>query len=347
MKFSLLCWIFLLVGCQNQKTVTIRVLQFNIWQEGTQINGGFDAIIDEIIHAQADLICLSEVRNYNYSSFDKRIVEALKQKGYIYYAQRSEDTGLLSRFPILNQQAIFPVENDRGSITKALIDVKGITIALYSAHLDYRNCACYLPRGYHSSTWKKLPAPVTDIAVIKADNLASRRDEAIDAFIKDAQNEVKKGSIVFLGGDFNEPSHLDWTADTKELFDHNGVVIQWRNSVRLTEAGFVDVYRQIYPNPVSHPGFTFPADNQDIGINRLAWSPDADDRDRIDFVYFYPDCRLNLKKTAIIGPNGSIVRNNRVAETSQDLFIAPVGIWPTDHKAILAVFDLKLKKKYN
>jgi endonuclease/exonuclease/phosphatase family metal-dependent hydrolase len=327
---------------QNKKQITLKVLQYNIWQEGTVVEGGFDAIINEIIRTKADLITLSEVRNYNNSSLDKRLVEALAAKGHRYYAEKSLDTGLLSRFPINQQWDFFPVKDDHGSITKALIDVQGTEVVLYSAHLDYRNCSLYLPRGYDGSTWKELDAPVTDTKLIAEDNLKSQRDEAIDAFVVDAKNEKNKGRIIILGGDFNEPSHLDWTRATRNLFDRRGVVMPWRNTVELAKAGYVDAYRKIYPNPLTHPGFTFPADNPAVDIKKLAWSPKADDRDRIDFIFFAPDKRLKINDAILVGPRGSVVRNQRVPETSQDIFNVPAGIWPTDHKAVLVSFTLKI-----
>ncbi|MFA6768659.1 MAG: endonuclease/exonuclease/phosphatase family protein, partial [Parabacteroides sp.] len=270
---------------ENKKQITsteipLRVLQFNIWQEGTVVKGGFYAIIREIIRTKADLITLSEVRNYNNSRLDQRLIEAMKAKGYKYYAEKSTDSGILSRFPIKQQWNFFPVNDDHGSITKALIDVNGTEVILYSAHLDYRNCSIYLPRGYDGSTWKELEAPITDDKLIEADNLRSQRDEAIDAFIKDSKKEILKGRIIILGGDFNEASHLDWIEETKDMFDHNGVVMKWRNTLELDKAGFKDAYREIFPNPVTHPGFTFPADNPAVPLTKLAWSPKADDRDR-------------------------------------------------------------------
>lgn len=318
---------------------TIRILQFNIWQEGTVVEGGFQAVVDEIIRTQADLVCLSEVRNYNNSHLDQRLLEALAAKGFRYYAEKSLDSGILSRYPIRQQWDFFPVKDDKGSITKALIDIEGHQIALYSAHLDYRNCSLYLPRGYDGSTWNELPAPITDTALIAADNLKSNRDEAIDAFIKDAEIEKQKSRIVILGGDFNEPSCLDWTKETRNLADHRGVVIKWRNTAELAKAGFVDAYRQMFPNPVTHPGFTFPADNPAVSLKKLAWSPKADDRDRIDFIFYHPDPRLQLRDVKLIGPRGSVVRNERIQETSSDPFDTPPGIWPTDHKAVLATFS--------
>lgn len=67
--------------------------------------------------------------------------------------------------------------------------------------------ACYLPRGYSGVTWKKLDAPVTDSAEVEKANRESMRDEAIYHFIEDSKKE--NGNIILLGGDFNEPSHLD------------------------------------------------------------------------------------------------------------------------------------------
>jgi len=350
---SQLLFLILVLFCQHsfaenrerssQKEIALNVLQFNIWQEGTVVEGGFDAIIREIIRTDADLITLSEVRNYHGSSLDKRLVEALAAKGYRYYAERSLDTGILSRFPILKQWDFFPVKDDHGSITKALIDVRGTEVVLYSAHLDYLNCSLYLPRGYDGSSWKELAAPVTDTRVIGTDNLKSQRDEAIDVFIADSREERAKGRIVILGGDFNEPSHLDWTESTREKFDHHGVVMPWRNTLELEKAGYKDAYRELYPNPVSHPGFTFPADNPAVEINKLAWSPKADDRDRIDFVFYHPDKRLKIQKAMLVGPKGSVVRNQRVMETTNDSFDIPTGIWPTDHKAVFVRFRLKVK----
>ena len=337
---SFYIFIISICSCSAPKESSLKVLQFNIWQEGTVVPGGFDAIIDEVIRTDADLIALSEVRNYNDNSLAERLVNALAEKGHTYYSQRSEDSGILSRYPILSQTVVFPLQNDQGSITKAVIKVRNTEIAFYSAHLDYRHCSLYLPRGYHSSTWEKLDSIVTDSLTIATDNLASMRDEAISAFIADALNEKTLGRQVILGGDLNEPSFLDWTESTKNLYDHNGVVMPWHNTFELDKAGFIDAYRKIYPNPVTHPGFTFPADTPLVPIEKLAWAPDADDRDRIDYIFYLPSDQLQLMEVRLIGPKGSVVLNKRVLETSDDLIETPEGIWPTDHKNVLAIFKM-------
>lgn len=326
--------------CVAQQEQSLKVLQFNIWQEGTIVPDGFDAIIDEVIRTDADLIALSEVRNYDNKSLAERLVTALEKRGHTYYSERSEDSGILSRYPILSQTAVFPVKNDQGSITKAVLKIESAEIAFYSAHLDYRHCSIYLPRGYDSSTWKKLDTIVTDSLTIATDNLASMRDEAVSAFIADAMVEKSQGRLVILGGDLNEASFLDWTATTKDLYDHNGVVMPWHNTLELDKAGFIDAYRKLFPDPVSHPGFTFPADTPLVPLEKLAWAPDADDRDRIDYIFYWPSENLELIDVKIIGPKGSIVRNKRQLETSDDPIETPEGIWPTDHKNVMAVFKL-------
>lgn len=91
---------------------------------------------------------------------------------------------------------------------------------------------------------------------------------------------------------------------------------------------------------MTHPGFTFPANTLGVAIEKLVWSPEADDRDRIDFIFYYPDNRLNLLDVKIVGPKGDIVKNRRVYIKTSDEFIEPLSIWPTDHKAVLASFNL-------
>lgn len=332
-----------IINCTPKKQQTLTVLQFNIWQEGSVIENGYNAVINEIINSNADLIALSEVRNYNNTNLNERLVASLKEKGFTFYSEKSEDSGILSKYPIMEQTVVFPLKNDHGSISKAIINVNGSKIAFYSGHLDYLNCALYLPRGYDGSTWEKLNTPVTDIQEIEKINLQSQRDDAIKSFIKDAKNEIKKGSIVIYGGDNNEPSHLDWTAATKNLYDHNGVVMPWNVSLNLEKNGFIDTYRTVFPNPVTHPGFTYPANNTAINIEKLAWSPTADDRDRIDFIFYYPDARIKLNNSKVFGPKSDISKNKRVLENTQDFFLEPLAIWPTDHKGVISEFTLILE----
>ena len=244
----LLLMFFGLSSCH--KTETFKVLQFNIWQEGTVVEGGFEALADEIVRSNADFVTLSEVRNYRNTRFCDRIVEALKKRGKTYYSFYTEDSGLLSRYPISDSTTVYPLNDDRGSIYRLVSQKDGQEFAVYTAHLDYRNCAYYDVRGYDGNTWEK-EEPVTNIDSILILNKASVRDDAIADFLAEAQKDREAGRIIILGGDFNEPSHLDWTEATKDLFDHHGAVVPWDCSMMLAEAGFIDTYRSLYPDPVT------------------------------------------------------------------------------------------------
>ena len=320
---------------QEQTLEELKVFQINIWQEGTQVEGGFEAIVDEIIHTDADVVLLCEIRNYNDTDFIQRLINRLDEKGAKYYGHMSNnDDGIISKLKIESQTNI-------PSMLKSKIAVNGTKLVVYSAHLDYTNYACYLPRGYSGVTWKELDAPVTNIDSILKMNRDSKRDDAIEAFIRDAKEEIAKGNIVIMGGDFNEPSHLDWQANTKDLFDHNGTVVNWDCSVMLIENGYKDAFREKYPNPVTHPGFTFPSYNANVGMDKLAWAPKVDERDRIDFIYYMPSERISLEDIVIVGPSQTIIKGKKEESDSQDKFLTPKGVWATDHKALLATFKLK------
>ncbi len=329
----------------NSDTINFKVFQFNIWHEGTKVNNGFEAIVDNIIQSKADFVCMSEVANYSNVDFISKLIAGLKDNGETYYGKYSKNTGIISKFPISKQTIVYSDKSDNSSvILKVSVNINNEQIVIYSAHLDYTHYSCYLPRGYSGVSWKKLSKPELDLAKILKDNLASQRDEAIKAFIADANKEHNKGNLVFLAGDFNEPSHLDWKDDTKNLFDHNGLVIPWHTSISLHKSGYVDAYREQYENAISHPGFTFPSNNKDKNTGDLTWAPEADERERIDFIYYYPHKSLALENILMYGPTSSILKNKRVEETGEDLFIVPNGTWPSDHKSVLATFKWVPKK---
>lgn len=334
--FTFLILLSALTAC-GPKEKEFTVLQWNIWQEGTVIPGGYEAIVNEIVRLRPDFVTLSEVRNYQNTDFTARLVQSLQEKGETYYSFYSYDTGLLSRYPITDSLTVFPENNDHGSIYRLTADMNGRKVAVYTAHLDYLDDAYYNVRGYDGSTWKEIPIP-TRVEEVLERNAASRRDDAIRLFIAQAEKDRAAGYTVILGGDFNEPSHRDWTEETKDLYDHHGLVIPWTVTVLLEEAGWKDAYREHYPDVLKYPGFTYPSDNPAKPAEDITWAPKADERDRIDYIWYYPEKGLKVKDAAVFGPKGSIVRSQRVQETSQDKFIEPMNVWPTDHKGVWVTF---------
>ena len=90
------------------------------------------------------------------------------------------------------------------------------------------------------------------------------------------------GIPVFLLGDFNAPSHLDWTADAVGLRWHVRRPVDWPMSRAVEAAGFRDAWREIHPDPVAEPGLTWWASRPPTG----GYEPGPDTpNDRIDLLY--------------------------------------------------------------
>ncbi len=326
-------------GPRSGPPTTLRILAFNIWLEGTGAPDGLDHVVETIRMADPDVILLSEA-----GAATNAIAEALSTPEKKYYAASSDDAGIVSAFPIID-------EADLPYAKKAVLDIHGREVTTYAAHLYYRNYATYLPRGYGGGVdepsefakydWDKLPnGPVLDVGKVLKVNADSGRPDVIGRIVADAAGERAMRRAVFLGGDFNEPSVLDWTAATGSLFDHQGLTIPWQTTALLQDAGYVDAYRSEYPNPVTHPGFTWPSDNPDKAVSDLTWAPDADERDRIDFIFHRPAPGVRLVGAGIVGPRSTIVRSERVVEDTDDNFLPIPEHWPSDHKAVLATYRL-------
>jgi len=253
------------INVSNQSvSASLKVMQFNIWQEGTSVANGMIYIRDVINSVNPDLVCFSEVKNYS-GDWTTKMVDELASLGKKYYRGyvTGSDVSLISKYPIISSGPVVG-----GATVPFTVDVNGIPIVVCPSHLDYTYYATYLPRGYacggsgRYAGWNALSpfAPETGISEISAQNLASNRDEQIGAFINYMQTETRP---ILLLGDFNEPSCLDWTAKQASIYDHNGVVYDWNTTLTLKNNGFVDAYRQVYPDEVLNPGITWPSCNRE------------------------------------------------------------------------------------
>lgn len=333
---------WLAVSCTQEKNAELTVLQLNVWVNAARVEGGEQGLIDVVDRTDADVVLLCELHaKADETPLTKKIVDELARRGKTYYADgRRLPVGILSKYALEDVSTFLPTPTNFRPVVKARITVNGRSVALYSAHLDHLNYAPYLSRGYHPTTWKRMDAPVTDPDAILAANRLAWRDETVRGFLRDARSETDKGRPVIIGGDFNEPSHLDWRADTKDLRDHRGAVVPWDVSLMLAQAGYVDAWRSLFPDAVTHPGFTWPAGNASAKRNDLFFTPDADERERIDFIYYYPQPGVALERICIVGPAASVDHGHIVPEPTTDGLLEPDATWPSDHKGHLATFRI-------
>lgn len=321
--------LFLAAACSPGAQVDVSFLTVNLWHEATSVTDGVNKIRDIVAAVDPDVVGFTESgRDVNL-----KIRDALAAIGKTYYqGYEGDDVSILSRYPFTSSAMVTT------KVARFGISVKGNPVTVLVAHLDYTWYACYLPRGYNGSNpdWNMIddgngnPAPVTDINKILAYNLTSGRDETIRAVVDHAAARTEP--IVLLG-DFNEPSHRDWTGKTKNLFDHHGTVVPWNSTTSLESAGFVDAYREVYPDEVRNPGITWPSFAD--GKATTSWTPRADERDRIDFV-FHKNAGVSARSAALVGPKSSYAFNAlTTANTADERFMADTLPWPSDHKGVI------------
>jgi PKD repeat protein len=319
-------------------SVSLKVMQFNIWHEGTSVPNGLAYIRDVINAVNPDMVCFSEVTNDS-GDWTAKIINELAKLGKTYYRGyvAGSDVSLISKYPITSSG---PLVGER--TVPYAVNVNGSTILVCPSHLDYTYYATYLPRGYACggsgkyAGWNAFSpfVPETNVSAILNQNLASQRDEQIEAFINYMQTEKRP---VLLIGDFNEPSCLDWTAKQANLYDHNGVVLEWPSTLALKNNGFVDAYRQVYPDEVLNPGITWPA--VATGVGSTSWASLSDERDRIDYIFYRGD-NMMATSASLVGPKACYVKNAATTDgNGEDVFEASTMPWPSDHKAVTATIS--------
>lgn len=281
------------------------------------------------------IVLLCEVNNQEILD---NIIEYLKYKGKIYYGHYAgKSPCLLSKYPI-NTSII------REGVAKATLVINEQRFAVYSIHLDHQYAAEYYPRGYDGQLFAKLEKPIIDEQQIIEYSRHSARAIQTSDLLVDVNKEKDRGSLIIIGGDFNEPSYLDWQENTKNIRDHNGVVVNWESSKLLDADGLKDTYREIFPNPITHPAFTFAAGNThpDIDESVLKLVQGVDNRERLDRIYYYPNKQFTLTNIAIVGPEEDFFDGVILEETMDNIITPESGFWVSDHKGNYAEFELLL-----
>lgn len=332
---------YITVSPISDTSTDVKFMHLNIWLDGTGVPNALTYIRDVVASVNPDIVSFVEVFNDS-GDWTTKIVNELASIGIYYFRGHVEgsDASIISKYPIT---ASGPLLSSAVSIFD--VDINGKSIVVASAHLDYTYYACYLPRGYNCggsapyAGWNQIgspePHPVTDLTIISEQNLGSKRDEQIGAFLNYMDNETRP---IVLMGDFNEPSHADWTTNQANMFDHNGVVYQWNTTSSLDGHNFTDAFRKVYPDEVLNPGITWPSFA--TGVGTTSWTPKSDDRDRIDYI-FYKGTGVEAVNAAIVGPKGSYAKGLLSTDnTDNDNFLAETLPWPSDHKGVFSTISI-------
>ena len=284
----------------------LRVLAWNIWHGGhskAYPDVGCEGTINILKKSNADVILMIET--YGAASM---IADSL---GF-YYELLSSNLCIFSRYPI-TEKYLFSNQIDPFNFGGVEINIEGTRVRLFDTWLHY------LPDA------TKVPVEKTEYEIIAWEEEGTRDDE-LNAILTVMTPILKEtDSIpVIMGGDFNSHSHLDWTLATKDMYNHGGVVVNWPISKEMEAAGFTDSYREINPDPVTHPGVTWMYGPDETAPN--SWM------DRIDYIYY---------QGRTIQAIDSKIYNQVLGEIllfeDEDFFYA------SDHGFVLTTFKIKSK----
>lgn len=271
----------------SAKEPLIRVMSFNIWRSGGR---SLEATIDAIRLADVDVIGLQECR----VETGRTIAKELE----LDWVDDEAGHVIASRFPI--DRRIGTTDSEWGGLGATIRIGRDRTLHIFDAHLHWIE---YGP--YYLREGKEDAFIVERERAIRMPGL----DELLDMMSPYLDEERAKREPVFLVGDFNAPSHLDY------------VTLKWPTSVACEEVGLVDSYRALHA-PRRRYDRTFSFDYDEPGIT---WTPLPEEEphgafDRIDFVY-------------------AKGRATPVESSELDGRTGP-ATWPSDHRAVVSSFSV-------
>lgn len=274
----------------------LKVMSYNLWFGGTNSKDYRTKQIRFLLNQNVDVVGFQE----SYATSAQELATLL---GWHYY-QAGYSVGLVSRYPIVAQDSYSSGGTMYGAGVRVRLDSKyPKDIVLWTAHLHYD------PYGPYDACDSHL----TVEQILRREHESGRPRQIagiLDKLAGDLANAPT--TPVFLVGDFNTPSHLDWTAATKQA--HCGYEIAWPVTVEVAQAGLTDSYRAARPDPARDPGNT--------------WSPiyPDDPQDRIDFVTYAGAVQVLGSTELTVGHvDPDDPANNE---------------WTSDHRAVLTTFRL-------
>lgn len=270
-------------------TASLKLMDFNIEYGGETID--FAKIVEAVKLADPDVVALEEA-----SGNTRKLAEAL---GWPYASVRSQ---LISKLPLIDPPGADGLY--------AYVEVRpGQVVAVSNVHL---------PSDPYGPTELIAGSSVDDILALEAATRLPAIQERLDVL----PDLVAQGIPTFLTGDFNAPSHLDWTDEAVGQRPHVTAAIAWPVSTAIAAAGFRDTYRELHPDPVADPGLTWWA-----GRPLVDGYPDpSEPQDRIDIIYAAGP--VTTDATAIVGEAGG---------PQVDIAVDP---WGTDHRGVLGTFTV-------
>jgi endonuclease/exonuclease/phosphatase family metal-dependent hydrolase len=271
--------------------LTLNVMVFNVEYGGTGVD--FAKVVEAVRVSGADVVGVEEGEGQI-----GRLAAAL---GWPYANARLQ---IVSKLPIVD-----PPEGD--GVYVFVETSPGRVVAMANAHL---------PSDPYGPEVVGKGASAEEVLALES----RLRLPPIVAQLGVLRDLSRDGIPVFLTGDFNVPSHRDWTAAMVGRRPQIRIPLRWPETEAVEAAGFRDSYREVHPDPVTHPGLTWWAGRPQLP----GWNPGPlDPEDRIDFVFAAGPAVA--KASRIVGESG---------RDGVDVGVAPP--WPSDHRGVVSTFEV-------
>ncbi|ROT40937.1 endonuclease/exonuclease/phosphatase family [Sodiomyces alkalinus F11] len=284
---------------------TLRVLSFNMRMGGTRVNGYHEKQTRFLLESNVDIVGLQEDQNGGRHA--ERLAKAL---GWHRWSSPGS-VGVLSRYPVA--EAYGQVVGGNSAGVRIALDGPSQQVNVWVVHLGYT------PYGPYDFCFDGM-----DVDTVLGREAVSGRTPQITNTLAAMQSQLDAAHKVpvLLLGDFNAPSHLDWTEALREK-NCGFADVPWPTSVKPAEAGLVDSFRAANPDPVAVPG--------------ISWSPlfpfhdgatgRPEPQDRIDFIYHKGSLTVVNSKDVVVG-------EPRPYPYHRD------NEWTSDHAAMLTSYKI-------
>jgi len=282
-------------------TVRVSVMTQNIFYGGDDYQlstGGYCPVSDgcpKALHRLAHIIAASGADVVGVQEAERNTRKLADLLGW----HASPRAHVISRFPILDPP------HSHGLFTY-VEPVAGRVIAVANTHLPSTPYGPYRVRAGWSHDH-----------VVRLERRL--RLAALAPVLHRLPRLAARGIPVFLTGDFNSPSYLDWTPAVVRARKAVPYVVRWPASKALAEVGFRDSYRDVHPDPVADPGYT--------------WSPGGPETRKHDF-FDRIDWVLHAGPATTVSSRLVGERGNPQVDLA---FHRP---YPSDHRGVVSTFDL-------
>ena len=331
------------LDCPAAVTVEIKVLTFNVLAGGDPTNEigstsplfqqpRYDDIVGVILQSGADIVGIQE------DAAGTAILSRLQ----------ADDPAWNRRGAIYSKYSIVPVSagNSNTAVSRVMINANQ-SVVVHNAHWwPGQGYGPFVAQSRLITTGSVTEAYI--LANSGVNGTPGRNPQDSRAAVLPFLNAREP---VFVIGDFNEPSHLDWTQNyandggadrmtSNPTGTSLNLEVEWQGSKLLADAGLRDGYRTIFPDEIAKPGNTWTPPYANGTPGRRNYDDDLETGgqvlDRIDRVEF-----VGIGVTPIaaaVGFSPTTAAHGGKSEIAPEMIYN--GPWPSDHRAVMVTFAI-------